>query len=85
MVFARDARRIVLHGARDRLRPRSGPHPPEHDATRRMGSLIPSADIARLTQLRSDGSERDVCHLSPGRHLTVGRERGSNPFLVELA
>jgi pSer/pThr/pTyr-binding forkhead associated (FHA) protein len=53
-----------------------GPHPPEHDATRRMGSLIPSADIARLTQLRADGSERDVCHLSPGRHLTIGREKG---------
>jgi pSer/pThr/pTyr-binding forkhead associated (FHA) protein len=41
-----------------------------------MGSLIPSADIARLTQLRADGSERDVCHLSPGRHLTIGREKG---------
>ena len=53
-----------------------GPHPPEHDATRRMGSLIPSADIARITQLRADGSERDVCHLSPGRHLTIGREKG---------
>src|SRR5207237_244860 len=33
-----------------------GPHPPDADATRRMGSLIPSADIASLTQLRSDGS-----------------------------
>jgi len=53
-----------------------GPHPPELDATRRMGSLIPSADIARLTQLRADGSERDVCNLSPGRHLTIGREKG---------
>ncbi|MSR05936.1 MAG: FHA domain-containing protein [Gemmatimonadetes bacterium] len=53
-----------------------GPHPPEHDSTRRMGSLIPSADIARLTQVRADGSERDVCHLSPGRHLTIGREKG---------
>ncbi|MGH7534534.1 MAG: FHA domain-containing protein, partial [Gemmatimonadales bacterium] len=30
-----------------------GPHPPERDATRRMGSLIPSADIACLTQLRA--------------------------------
>jgi pSer/pThr/pTyr-binding forkhead associated (FHA) protein len=57
-----------------------GPHPPEHDATRRMGSLIPSADIARLTQLRADGSERDVCHLSPGRHLTIGREKGDWTF-----
>ena len=53
-----------------------GPHPPEHDSTRRMGSLTPSADIARLTQLRADGSERDVCHLSPGRHITIGREKG---------
>ena len=35
-----------------------GPHPPDADATRRMGSLIPSADIASLTQLRSDGSAR---------------------------
>lgn len=53
-----------------------GPHPPEHDDTRRMGSLTPAADIACLTQLRSDGSERDVLHLSPGRNITVGRERG---------
>jgi len=53
-----------------------GPHPPERDATRRMGSLVPSADIARLTQLRGDGSDRDVCHLSPGRHINIGRERG---------
>src|SRR5213594_1990082 len=29
-----------------------GPHPPDADATKRMGSLIPSADIASLTQLR---------------------------------
>jgi len=53
-----------------------GPHSPEHDATKRMGSLIPSADIASLTQLRSDGSARDVAHLSPGRDITIGRERG---------
>ena len=53
-----------------------GPHPPERDATRRMGSLIPSADIACLTQLRADGSVRDVVHLSPGRHVTIGRDRG---------
>src|SRR3989441_12975196 len=37
-----------------------GPHPPDADATHRMGSLTPSADIASLTQLRSDGSVRDV-------------------------
>lgn len=53
-----------------------GPHPPEADATRRLGSLIPSADIANLTQLRADGSARDVLHLSPGRAVKLGRERG---------
>ncbi len=53
-----------------------GPNPPERDATRRMGSLVPSADIARLIQLRSDGSQRDTVHLSPGRNLGIGREGG---------
>lgn len=53
-----------------------GPHPPEADATRRLGSLTPSADIATLTQLRGDGSERDVIHLSPGRNITIGRDEG---------
>jgi pSer/pThr/pTyr-binding forkhead associated (FHA) protein len=53
-----------------------GPHTPEADATRRMGSLTPSADIASLTQLRSDGSVRDVIQLSPGRDVQIGRERG---------
>lgn len=53
-----------------------GPHPPDADATRRMGSLIPSADIASLTQLRSDGSARDVLQLSPGRDVLIGREQG---------
>lgn len=53
-----------------------GPQPPESDATRRMGSLVPSADIARLIQVRSDGSQRDTLHLSPGRNLGIGRERG---------
>jgi pSer/pThr/pTyr-binding forkhead associated (FHA) protein len=53
-----------------------GPHPPERDQTRRMGSLVPSADIARLVQLRSDGSQRDTVHLSPGRNIGIGRERG---------
>lgn len=57
-----------------------GPHPPERDATRRMGSLIPSADIACLTQLRGDGSARDVIHLSPGRHVTIGRDSGDWVF-----
>jgi pSer/pThr/pTyr-binding forkhead associated (FHA) protein len=53
-----------------------GPHTPEADATRRMGSMVPSADIASLTQLRSDGSSRDVIQLSPGRDVHIGRERG---------
>ncbi len=53
-----------------------GPNPPEADQTRRMGSLVPSADIALLTQLRSDGSERDIIHLSPGRNITIGRDEG---------
>jgi len=57
-----------------------GPHPPERDATRRMGSLIPSADIASLTQLRADGSARDTIHLSPGRHVTIGRDKGDWVF-----
>jgi pSer/pThr/pTyr-binding forkhead associated (FHA) protein len=53
-----------------------GPHAPDADSTKRMGSLIPSADIASLTQLRSDGSARDVVQLSPGRDIQIGRERG---------
>ena len=53
-----------------------GPQPPEHDATRRLGSLVPGADIASLTQLRSDSSARDVLHLSPGRSVVIGREEG---------
>ena len=57
-----------------------GPHPPEADATRRMGSLVPSADIASLAQLRADGSVRDVLHLSPGRDVAIGRDRGDWPF-----
>ncbi|MBI1966620.1 MAG: FHA domain-containing protein [Gemmatimonadetes bacterium] len=53
-----------------------GPHAPDADATKRMGSMIPSADIASLTQLRSDGSPRDMIQLSPGRDIRIGRERG---------
>lgn len=53
-----------------------GPHPPEADKTRRLGSLTPTADIAVLAQLRADGSVRDTFHLSPGRNITIGRERG---------
>lgn len=57
-----------------------GPHPPEADSTRRLGSLVPSADIASLTQQRSDGSARDTIHLSPGRNLLIGREQGDWTF-----
>lgn len=53
-----------------------GPHPPEADSTRRMGSLAPVADVAILEQLRGDGSVRDVLHLSPGRDVVLGRETG---------
>ncbi|HVZ76394.1 MAG TPA: FHA domain-containing protein [Gemmatimonadaceae bacterium] len=53
-----------------------GPHPPEADATRRMGSLTPTADVAVLEQLRADGSVRDTFHLSPGRSIIAGRETG---------
>lgn len=52
-----------------------GPHPPEADKTRRLGSLTPSADIAVLAQLRADGSVRDTFHLSPGRNALIGREK----------
>jgi pSer/pThr/pTyr-binding forkhead associated (FHA) protein len=57
-----------------------GPHPPDADSTKRMGSLTPSADIASLTQLRSDGSVRDVLQLSPGRDVAIGREQGDWVF-----
>lgn len=53
-----------------------GPHPPEADSTRRMGSLVPAADVAVLEQLRADGSVRDTFHLSPGRSMLLGRESG---------
>jgi pSer/pThr/pTyr-binding forkhead associated (FHA) protein len=57
-----------------------GPHAPDADATRRMGSLIPSADIASVSQLRVDGSVRDVFHLSPGRDVRLGRDAGDWAF-----
>jgi pSer/pThr/pTyr-binding forkhead associated (FHA) protein len=53
-----------------------GPHPPEADSTRRMGSAVPTVDIAVLEQLRADGSVRDTFHLSPGRSVMIGRESG---------
>jgi pSer/pThr/pTyr-binding forkhead associated (FHA) protein len=57
-----------------------GPHPPEADATRRMGSLTPSADVAVLEQLRADSSVRDSFHLSPARTVLMGRESGDWVF-----
>jgi predicted component of type VI protein secretion system len=57
-----------------------GPHPPEADSTRRMGSSVPAVDIAVLEQLRADGSVRDVFHLSPGRSIGIGRESGEWVF-----
>lgn len=57
-----------------------GPHPPEADQTRRLGSLTPNADVAMLAQLRADGSARDTFHLSPGRSIKVGREQGDWVF-----
>jgi predicted component of type VI protein secretion system len=53
-----------------------GPHPPEADSTRRMGSAVPTVDIAVIEQLRADGSVRDTFHLSPGRSVMLGREVG---------
>lgn len=53
-----------------------GPNPPEADATRRLGSATPSADVAVLQQLRADGSARDACHLSPARSVVIGRADG---------
>ena len=57
-----------------------GPHPPEADSTRRMGSLVPSADVAVLEQLRADSSVRDTFHLSPARTVLLGRESGDWVF-----
>ncbi len=53
-----------------------GPHLPEADSTRRMGSAVPAIDLAVMEQLRADGSVRDVFHLSSGRPVTLGRESG---------
>jgi pSer/pThr/pTyr-binding forkhead associated (FHA) protein len=57
-----------------------GPRPPEQDATRRLGSMTPNADIANLAQIRADGRARDVLHLSPGRTVKLGREQGDWQF-----
>lgn len=57
-----------------------GPHPPEADSTRRMGSVTPAVDVAVLEQLRADESVRDTFHLSPGRNAMIGRETGDWTF-----
>jgi pSer/pThr/pTyr-binding forkhead associated (FHA) protein len=62
-----------------------GPQPPEHDQTRRLGSSTPGADIASLSQLRGDNSTRDVLHLSAGRDVVIGRERGDWVFPYDLS
>jgi len=54
-----------------------GPHPRDSDATRRMGSMVPSADVAVLEQLRADASVRDTFHLSPARTVLIGCVRPS--------
>jgi pSer/pThr/pTyr-binding forkhead associated (FHA) protein len=61
-----------------------GPNPPEADATRRLGSATPSADVAVLQQLRADGSARDSCHLSPSRNVVIGRAEGDWRFPYDL-
>jgi pSer/pThr/pTyr-binding forkhead associated (FHA) protein len=53
-----------------------GPHLPEADSTRRMGSAVPAIDLAVMEQLRADGSVRDTFHLSSGRVVLLGREAG---------
>jgi pSer/pThr/pTyr-binding forkhead associated (FHA) protein len=50
------------------------------DGTRRVGSLTPAPDIARLSQLRADGSVRDSKYLAEGRSITIGREVGDWTF-----
>jgi len=50
------------------------------DGTRRVGSLTPTPDIARLSQLRADGSVRDSQYLAQGRTITIGRDSGDWTF-----
>jgi pSer/pThr/pTyr-binding forkhead associated (FHA) protein len=57
-----------------------GPRAPDADATRRMGSVTPAADVAVLEQLRADASVRDRFHLSPARTVEIGRESGDWVF-----
>lgn len=50
------------------------------DGTRRVGSFTPGNDIARLSQLRPDGSVRDSKYLSQGSSITIGRDVGDWTF-----
>ena len=50
------------------------------DGTRRVGSLTPTPDTARLSQLRADGSVRDCQYLAQGRTITIGRDAGDWTF-----
>ncbi|HEY7878745.1 MAG TPA: FHA domain-containing protein [Gemmatimonadaceae bacterium] len=52
----------------------------EADGTRRMGSVSPGTDVALISQLRGDGSVRDVHYLAAGRALAVGRDTGDWTF-----
>jgi pSer/pThr/pTyr-binding forkhead associated (FHA) protein len=54
--------------------------PADADGTRRVGSLTPTPDIARLSQLRADGSVRDSQYLAQGRTITIGRDAGDWTF-----
>ncbi len=73
-----DADRVLIGSQLVRFRRLGypGPHMADADATRRLGSAVPTVDVAVLEQLRADGSVRDVLHLSPGRPITIGRESG---------
>ena len=75
--WRRRARRLAVLPPPARL---SRPASPEADATRRMGSMVPSADIAMMEQLRADGSVRDTFHLSPARTVQLGGESGDWVF-----
>ncbi len=44
------------------------------------GSRVPQEDVGVLEQVMSDGRVRDVCHLSRGKAVLVGREHGNWVF-----
>ncbi|HXY31684.1 MAG TPA: FHA domain-containing protein [Gemmatimonadaceae bacterium] len=53
---------------------------PDVDPARRFGSHVPGTDVARLLQLRSDGSVRDAQYLVLGRTRSIGRDTGDWTF-----